>query len=146
MNSSSQFLQIFCGTLLECQHSTNTVYISNNLRRTRSIKNKFDHGTRRVPFTQSQAACGLERIISDVVGPMKEAPMTIEKESERDFLRALLKSPQFGLPEYTADPIVQRRVGRAVAEASTQPHSRLILLRRVNALPKTIREKKFMQR
>ena len=72
--------------------------------------------------------------------------MTIEKESERDFLRALLKSPQFGLPEYTADPIVQRRVGRAVAEASTQPHSRLILLRRVNALPKTIREKKFMQR
>ena len=47
--------------------------------------------------------------------------MIIEKESECDFLRALLKSPQFGLPEYTADPIVQRRVGRAVAEASTQP-------------------------
>src|ERR1035437_10095715 len=57
---------------------------------------------------------------------MKEAPMIIEKESECDFLRALLKSPQFGLPEYTADPIVQLRVGRAVAEASTQPHSRLI--------------------
>ena len=49
--------------------------------------------------------------------------MIIEKESECDFLRALLKSPQFGLPEYTADPIVQRRVGRAVAEASTQPPS-----------------------
>ena len=47
--------------------------------------------------------------------------MIIEKESDRDFLRALLKSPQFGLPEYTAYPIVQRRVGRAVAEASTQP-------------------------
>jgi hypothetical protein len=47
--------------------------------------------------------------------------MIIEKEIERDFLRALLKSPQFGLPEYMADPIVQRRVGRAVAEASTQP-------------------------
>ena len=65
----------------------------------------------------------------------------IEKESECDFLRALLKSPQFGLPEYTADPIVQRRVGRAVVEASTQPHSRPILLRYVDALPNTTREK-----
>jgi hypothetical protein len=37
---------------------------------------------------------------------MKEAPVIIKKESECDFLRALLKSPQFGLPEYTADPIV----------------------------------------
>ena len=69
--------------------------------------------------------------------------MIIEKESECDFLRALLKSPQFGLPEYTADPIVQRRVGRAVAEASTQPHSRLILPRCVDALPNTTRGKKF---
>jgi hypothetical protein len=42
----------------------------------------------------------------------------IEQESERDFLHALLKSPQFGLPEYSADPIVQCRVGRAVAKAS----------------------------
>ena len=73
----------------------------------------------------------------------KEAPMIIEKEIERDFLRALLKSPQFGLPEYMADPIVQRRVGRAVAEASTQPHSRLILPRCVAALPNTTRGKKF---
>jgi hypothetical protein len=70
---------------------------------------------------KAKAACKLEQITSDVVGPMKEAPMIIEKESDRDFLRALLKSPQFGLPGYMADPIVQRRVGRAVAEASTQP-------------------------
>jgi hypothetical protein len=44
--------------------------------------------------------------------------MIIQNDSERDFLRALLKSPQYGLPEYSADPIVQRRVGKAVAEAS----------------------------
>ena len=69
--------------------------------------------------------------------------MIIEKESECDFLRALLKSPQFGLPGYMADPIVQRRVGRAVAEASTQSHSRLILPRFVDALPNTTRGKKF---
>ncbi len=49
--------------------------------------------------------------------------MTIEPESERGFLRALLKSPQLGLPEYSADPIVQRRVGRAVAEASNEDQS-----------------------
>jgi hypothetical protein len=95
---------------------------------------------------KAKAACKLEQITSDVVGPMKEAPMIIEKESDRDFLRALLKSPQFGLPGYMADPIVQRRVGRAVAEASTQPHSQLILPRCVDALPNTTRGKKFTQR
>jgi hypothetical protein len=42
-----------------------------------------------------------------------------EHESERDFLRALLQSPQFGLPDYKDDPIVRRRVGKAIAEAST---------------------------
>jgi hypothetical protein len=88
----------------------------------------------------------LERITSDVVGPMKEAPMIIKREFECDLFRAFLKSPQFGLPEYTADPIVQRRVGRAVAEASTQPHSRLILPGCVNALPNTTRENKITQR
>jgi hypothetical protein len=44
--------------------------------------------------------------------------MIIEQGSQSDFLRALLRSPQFGLPDYSADPIVQRRVGRAIAEVS----------------------------
>jgi hypothetical protein len=43
----------------------------------------------------------------------------IEHESEREFLRALLQSPQFGLPDYEADPIVRRRVGKVIAETST---------------------------
>jgi hypothetical protein len=44
--------------------------------------------------------------------------MIIEEESEREFLHALLKSPQFGLPEYSADQLVLCRVGRVIAEAS----------------------------
>jgi hypothetical protein len=47
--------------------------------------------------------------------------MIVEQGSQSDFLRALLKSPQFGLPDYSADPIVQRRVGRAIAELLTAP-------------------------
>jgi len=50
--------------------------------------------------------------------------MIIEQESECDCLRALLKSPQFGLPEYSADPIVQRRVGKTIAEVGQQHHAR----------------------
>jgi hypothetical protein len=45
--------------------------------------------------------------------------MIIKQESQSDFLRGLLKSPQLGLPDYSADPIVQRRVGRAIAETSS---------------------------
>ena len=53
--------------------------------------------------------------------------MIIRQQEDRDFLRALLDSPQFGLPEYTADPIVQRRVGRVLAETSKRPTSPVIL-------------------
>jgi len=44
--------------------------------------------------------------------------MIIEQDQERDFLRALLQSPQFGLPDYQVDPTVRSRIGMALAEAS----------------------------
>lgn len=46
--------------------------------------------------------------------------MIIEQEADRDFFRVLLISPQFRLPEYSEDPMVQRRVGRAVSRAVAQ--------------------------
>ena len=42
--------------------------------------------------------------------------MTIETETLRADLRALMASPQLGLPDYSVDPIVQRRVGRMLVE------------------------------
>jgi hypothetical protein len=45
--------------------------------------------------------------------------MMVQRQDERDFLRALLATPQFGLPDYAADPIVQRRVGRVLASILT---------------------------
>ena len=53
--------------------------------------------------------------------------MIIENDSDRDYFRALLRSPQFGLPEYSADPIVQRRVGKALAETSTAFASHVVI-------------------
>ena len=41
--------------------------------------------------------------------------MTIESGSLREELRARMTSPAKGLTEYSADPIVQRRVGRMLA-------------------------------
>ena len=41
--------------------------------------------------------------------------MTIKNDALREDLRAWMESPAIGLPEYSADPIVQRRVGRMLA-------------------------------
>jgi hypothetical protein len=51
--------------------------------------------------------------------------MTIEDDTLREELRALLESPQLGLPAYSADPIVQRRVGNGIAQASKDVLARL---------------------
>lgn len=45
--------------------------------------------------------------------------MTIKPETLREELQALLKAPHVTLPDYSADPIVQRRVGRMLGEHST---------------------------
>jgi hypothetical protein len=52
--------------------------------------------------------------------------MTIENNALREDLRAWMKSPAVGLPEYSADLIVQRRVGRLLAnfDAKSAPHAR----------------------
>ena len=41
--------------------------------------------------------------------------MTIESDALCEDLRAWMKSPAMGLSEYSTDPIVQRRVGRMLA-------------------------------
>jgi hypothetical protein len=41
--------------------------------------------------------------------------MTIENDALREDLRAWMKPPAIGLPEYSADPIVQHRVGVILA-------------------------------
>jgi hypothetical protein len=46
--------------------------------------------------------------------------MTIETDALRDDLRAWLKSPAIGLPEYSADLQVQRRVGKMIANCGAE--------------------------
>ena len=43
---------------------------------------------------------------------MKTEPDTFAEE-----LRALMESPQLGVPDYAADPLVARRVGKLLYEA-----------------------------
>jgi hypothetical protein len=50
--------------------------------------------------------------------------MTIENDALCADLRAWMKSPAIGLPEYAADPVVQRRLGRMLATFSPQVSSR----------------------
>jgi hypothetical protein len=51
--------------------------------------------------------------------------MTIENDALCDNLRAWMRSPAMGLPEYSSDPSVQRRVGRMLAnfKAKFSPQS-----------------------
>jgi hypothetical protein len=56
----------------------------------------------------------------EAVGAVKENPMTIENDILREQILALMKSPQLELPDYSADPIVRRRVGKVLSEISAR--------------------------
>jgi hypothetical protein len=62
----------------------------------------------------------LEPIAFEVVVLARENAMTTESDALREELRAWMKSPSIGLPEYSADPIVQRRVGRILANVDAK--------------------------
>lgn len=49
--------------------------------------------------------------------------MTNDTDMLRDDLRALIMSPAIGLPDYEADPVIRRRVGRLLVDAAR--HSRI---------------------
>jgi hypothetical protein len=45
--------------------------------------------------------------------------MKIEPDTLGEELLALLKYPQLGVPEYAADPLAVRRVGKILSEAAS---------------------------
>lgn len=55
--------------------------------------------------------------------------MTTEIDALCEDLRGWMKSPAIGLPEYSADPVVQRRVGRMLANFGAKLSSHVPLTR-----------------
>jgi hypothetical protein len=49
--------------------------------------------------------------------------MTIDNDALSKDLRAWTKSPAIGLPDYSADLLIQRRVGKMLAEMLTDIHA-----------------------
>ena len=62
------------------------------------------------PFTIAGDALEPEPITVEFVVLSKDKPMTIEKDALCEDLRAWVRSPAIGLPQYSADPVEQRRV------------------------------------
>jgi hypothetical protein len=56
----------------------------------------------------------------------KENPMTVENDALHEELLALMKSPQLGVPEYSADPIALRRLGAVLSEISARARPNLL--------------------
>jgi hypothetical protein len=49
--------------------------------------------------------------------------MTADNHELCEDLRAWMNSPAIGIPEYSADPVIQRRVGKMLAESLTSIHA-----------------------
>jgi hypothetical protein len=58
----------------------------------------------------------LNQTRSQAVVLLKENAMIIEDDALREDLRAWMQSPAIDLPEYSDDPVIQRRVGQMLAE------------------------------
>lgn len=54
----------------------------------------------------------------------KDPSMRIDKDALCEDLRAWMRSPAMGLPEYSTDPIVQRRVGKMLAHFAVKCSSK----------------------
>jgi hypothetical protein len=50
--------------------------------------------------------------------------MTIDNDALCEDLRTWMKSPAIGLPDYSDDPVIQRRVGKLLAETLTHMHAK----------------------
>ena len=61
-----------------------------------------------------------EPMIIELVGPKQENPMTLETDTRHKEFLALLKASRLEVPDYSADPIAQVRVGRVLAAASAR--------------------------
>jgi hypothetical protein len=62
--------------------------------------------------------------------------MTIKIGALREDLRAWMRSPAIGLPEYSADPVVQRRVGGMLANLGAKSSSHVRLTAPADKLPR----------
>jgi hypothetical protein len=71
----------------------------------------------------SRSSAKFEPTSSRVVVLLKENPMIIDDDALCEDLRAWMKSPAIGLPEYSDDPVIQRRVGKMLAETLTYIHA-----------------------
>ena len=79
----------------------------------------------RFRFTNSNAdTYKFEPTTYRIVVSAKENSMTIDNDAYCEDLRVWMKSPAIGLVEYADGPIIQRRVGKMLAETLTYIHAR----------------------
>jgi hypothetical protein len=89
----------------------------------------------------SSSIANLNQSFLSLLSQRKRTRMTIENNTLRETLReelcAWMKSPPIGLPDYSADPRVQRRVGRMLANFDAKSLRRAKENLAVNSLQNT---------